>query len=572
MNAPFPPMLLTSAAPVSATAPPAAAASATFAAAVETLKHLPDLTRKVRKNLQGAIRKCAEAISPQGLAATVDVRVVEEWIDRISPERLGFIHPGSFSAFRSNLWRGLRLAGHPVPLGRYAPAGLSEPWAGLQAKIEDPDMRKKLSRLMHVASERGWPCEITEDHLREFRLVLAQTCLKNKANQTFCKTVSAWNRAVETVDGWPSSRLNGGVRHDSTYALPWSELPSSYRDDVEAFIAHLDYDSLGPIPGGGLRAPTKNNYRHGLRRAASILVRLGVAADSITSLGIVVAPARVREIIKFLWHRNGEKTGGHAALMAFLLLMVARDHVRAHADDVDELRRLFWKTADTCFGKMADRTWDRLIPFGDPILLRKFKNLPAQLVHSVVGQPVDISTAKAVRLALSLALYFETALPSGDVVAFDLVSDVVPNKDSDEVRLKIPGDKLNRQPDFEWSLAPATGRVWRLYVGQYRAMHLKKPCSWPFPRPDGSHWRQGAAYLDLRDACDRHLGLAVTPQLVRALIGKEIIDRVPGGHVVAAQVLGIKHSSALAYFEALRTKARTIHHDLLENGNNGIRL
>jgi hypothetical protein len=474
VNAPVSSTIPISACPVPTHTPSASADSATFVIAVDRLEHRPALTRKVRRNLQGAICKCAEAISPLGLQAQVDIGAIEEWVDRMSPAQFGFKHPGSFSAFRSNLWRALKLTGHPVPLARYAPVDLSEPWAILQGEIESPRMRTNLRRFMHFASQRDVPpAEITEAHVLEFRSDLAQTCGKTKAIQTLGNTVRTWNRAVEMIPGWPATRLDGGVRHDWDYGLPWSAFAPSYRDDVDAFITHFDFDSLGPIPGGGLRARTKANYREGLRRAASILVAVGVDGNSIASLRDVVEPSRVKRIIKFLWDRNGEKRGGHAGFMAFLLLMVARDHVRARAD-VGQLERLFWKTADTRFGKMADRTWQRLRSFDDPTVINEFKNLHDRLVDGVLDRPADISTAKTLRLALSLALSVETALPPGNVVALDLVRDVVPSENLDEVRVKLPGDKRNRQPGFEWSLTPATKRIWRLYVEKYRAIHLKR--------------------------------------------------------------------------------------------------
>jgi hypothetical protein len=45
------------------------------------------------------------------------------------------------------------------------------------------------------------PSETTDAQLPEFRLVLAQTCLKRKANNTFRETVVEWNRAVDTIEG-----------------------------------------------------------------------------------------------------------------------------------------------------------------------------------------------------------------------------------------------------------------------------------------------------------------------------------------------------------------------------------
>jgi hypothetical protein len=558
VNAPFSPTVQIAVRPVAAHIAHDSAPTGTFGMALRNLDHLPGLSQKVRENLRGAIRKCANSISPLGLEAAVDIPAVEEWIDRISAAQLGFAHHGSLSAFTCYLWRALKLTGHPVSPFRYAPANLSEPWAALQAKLKDLRVRKKLSRFMHLASERAWsPSEVTEPHLHEFRLVLAQTCLKSKADKTFRNTVRAWNLAVETIDGWPSRCLDGGVRRDWTYILPWSKFPSSYRDDVEAFITHFDFDSLGSIPGGGLRPRTKVEYREELRRAASILVRKGMNADSIASLREVVKPDNVVCILKFLGDRNGEKRGGHAAHMALLLFVTARDHVGAQAAELNMLREFVKLTADTRRGKMADRTHERLLPFDDPLVLDQLKNLPHRLVNGVIDRPVDISNAKAVRLALALALLFQTALPPGKVVALDLDLNFVAGENPGVVYLTIPPDEFDKRPGFKRQLKSSTVEIWRLYVEKYRVIHLGKPCRWLFPRADESHWPKTGLYVDLRDICNRHLHLVMTPQIIRPLLAKVIYDRVPEGHVIVQQALGYKQLLTVqTYFKKLR-RART---------------
>jgi hypothetical protein len=576
MNAHLLSTFLTSAGPVPVAVPPGSVPSGTFCLALERLDQLPGLTHKVRRNLQGAIRTCAESISAQGVAATVDIPAIEDWIDRMSPAQLGFKHAGSFSAFRSNLWRALKLTGHPVPLHRYAAAALSEPWAALQAKIKSPRMRTNLRRFMHFASQRDVPpAGITETFLLEYRLDLAQTCSKRKADQTFRNTVLAWNCAVEILEGWPCRRLDCGIRQDRPYVLPWSDLPSSYHDDVAAFINNFDVDSYGPIPGGGLRACTKANYRGALRRAASILVHLGAHAESITSLRRVVEPDNVRRILEFLGRRNGEKRGGHAGYMALLLFVVARDHVGVKDAELKTLKEDFVdQTADTRRGKMADRTRERLSPFDDPIVLKQFYKLPHCLVQSVISRPVDISTAKSVRLALAMDLQLETALPPGKVVALDLDVNFIAGENPDDVCLTIPSDEFDNRPGFKRQLKPSTAEIWRLYIGKYRVIHLGKPCRWLFPRADGSHWTQCAAYIDLHDICDRRLHLDLTPRIIRLLPAKAILDRVPDGHVIVQQALGYKQLLTVqTYFKKLRrTITRGIYHRSLEDGATGVSL
>ena len=189
------------------------------------------------------------------------------------------------------------------------------------------------------------------------------------------------------------------------------------------------------------------------------------------------------------------------------------------------LDRFVRNTAERRRG-MSDQTWERLVQFDDPTLLRRLQHLPEELVRSVKKQPVTLTTAKTVRLALTLALIWDTGLRSGNVVALDLDRHVIGDRNSraETINLFIPGEEVKNGSEFRGPLTPRTTRLWKLYVESYRQIHMGKPCTWLFPRPDGSHWSQQQAYGDLKDIADKLLGLDVTPHLIRALIGKIILD------------------------------------------------
>jgi len=420
---------------------------------------------------------------------------------------------------------------------------------------------------MHVASEQRWsPVEITEDHIQEFRLLLGETSLKSKADKVVRNTVREWNRSVEKIKGWPSRYLIASKERN--YILAWSTFPPSYRDEVEAFVGRAEIDWLEPSPGQPLRSRTKANYGDALRRAGSILVKLGTPLDSISSLREVVAPVRVRSVLEFIRDRTGRTTGGHVGYMAWVLLLAAR-HVHARESDLAMLEQFVGRTAETRRG-MADRTWERLVQFDDPVALDRLRDLSEDLVRSVRDQPVSVGTAKTIRLALLVALCFDTGLRSGNVAALDLERHVIRGGMLDCVNLVIPGDEIKNGRGFTGPLTPSTARIWRLYLEKYRAIHMRKPCDWLFPRHDGSHWTQHEAYVDLKDACDKLFGLDVTPHLIRALVGKIVLDHYPGGHAIVQQVLGHKQlSTTVAYYAVTRqTTARAVYHELLEKGSN----
>jgi hypothetical protein len=244
-----------------------------------------------------------------------------------------------------------------------------------------------------------------------FRQLLASTCLKSKVDKTVRNTFRAWNAAVSTIKGWPGHRLKAGDSSDWRYTLPWATFPDSYRQDVELFVRRSENDWLEAGDAlEPLHVRTQSNYSEALRRAASILVTLGCDPNSIKTLGDVVLPPQAKRILHFLAKRIGRTKGGHVGYMSLVLFMAARDHVRLGDSDLATLEKFVRNTAESRRG-MSDQTWERLVQFDDPTLLRRLQHLPEELVRSVKKQPLTLRTAKIVRLALALEFHAFSRLP-----------------------------------------------------------------------------------------------------------------------------------------------------------------
>jgi len=539
----------------------------TFAEVLVAVADAEGLTDGVRSNLHGAVTKVAGIMSKAGLGQILDPEAVANRLGKLSAAKLGFKTANSRAAFISNFWRAVRLAGVDVLPGRHL-TPLSPAWDDLYALLPELKAQLRLSRFFHFSTEQSWlPEEIGDEHIHRYREELRRTCARSKADKLARYVVRGWNAAAETIQGWPQRRLEAGFNADRFYILPWSAFPGSYRDDVEAFLAS-DADTWlqGDTARRSLKPRTKSNYRDAYRRAASILVRLGVAAESIRTLADVVHLDRVEAVLCFLRDRTERRQGGHVALMALLLLVAADVHVGADDKVVEKLTEYFESVRER--GQtMSPRTQERLAQFDDPALLDRLERLPSDLIKAVKGKPVDQATAGRVRLALFMAILWDTGLRSGNVVALDLDRHLVPTDPADKGRvvLHIPAGEVKNGVEFRGPLQPSTVRFWNLYLNNYRHIHAGSPCSWLFPRPDGSHWPQQGAYQALNDLCDRTLGADVTPHLIRALVGKVMLEFNPGAALVVQQLLGHKSiQTTIAHYSFIKSsKAREIYFDVL---------
>jgi hypothetical protein len=219
-----------------------------FADVLRAVDDAPNLTKRVRQNMRSAVIKTAELMSPLGLSGLVDIPAIGKNLGKLAPAQLGYRHPGSMAACKSNFRRALRLAGVAVMPGRHV-VPLSAEWTALTNRVSDRSIRIPLSRFSHVASEQGWePNDIGPGHLERFARLVGETCLGSKTSKLVRMTVAAWERARATVPGWPQNPLCKPEKSGHSYALPWTAFPESFRADVHDFISRPDIDLLDDKP------------------------------------------------------------------------------------------------------------------------------------------------------------------------------------------------------------------------------------------------------------------------------------------------------------------------------------
>ncbi len=552
----------------------------TFADVVRAVEAAPDLTKGVRANMRTAVIRCANLVGHQGLHAAVDVQLITRKLEKVTPAKLGFAHPGSLAAFQSNLRRALRLAGIRVMPGRHQEP-LRPPWSDFadRARAQDDGfLWPAISRFVHYLSARGVdPHDVDEHVFARFAEDLRRTCLGSKVNQVVRNTARAWKKAQQVIPTWPEATLGYRPRKGTIPLLPWSDFPATLEQDAQAFLKRDDnWLSLDDLQACDqkrpLRPTTKMGYLDGLHRIASMLVALGTPRTDLRSLADLVQVERVRAVLQHVSARTGRTKGGHVMFLALLLFIAARDHVGVTGAPLKKLEAFFKKTRPDTIG-MSDRTLVRYTQFQDHTILDRLIRLPRQLMARADKSVVpDISSAKRARLALYLALLSETCARSGNIVGLNLQTHVVAigSNKAEEVFLVIPAHEVKNGQEIRVRLSKMTIRMLRHYVDRYRPLHCSQPSPWLFPRQDGSHWTTAQACMDLKDIVARELGVDITPHLMRSLGGKIILDAHPGAIATVQQLLGHKRlDTTLRFYARLDAqKARAEYQRLLEARGN----
>jgi len=184
---------------------------------------------------------------------------------------------------------------------------------------------------------------------------------------------------ADTVAEWPQVRLTV-PRYADYYVLPWSSFPASFEADVERHLARLGHVDILDLnaPPRAFRAKTARNYRVLLRRFASMLVLRGHRPETITSVDYLVKPEHVRDGLRFLLERHGNKPMRSAFDLATLLLNVARHWIDAPKKEVDVIARYAKHVRPSAQG-IGRKNRERLAPLRDERNLARPFMLPAKI-------------------------------------------------------------------------------------------------------------------------------------------------------------------------------------------------
>ena len=540
----------------------------TFADVLLAIDRDPDLPRGSRQNLRSAVERAAGLYGAQVPTVPIDIPLLRKKLEKVTAAKLGFQSEGSLASFRSNLNRALRLAGVGVMPGK-SRAPLTGAWIPLRERAEAAGLWPALSRFAHWCSERGRdPDAVTPEDLSAFGALMRASCLRSRADKAVPQVAKAWRKAQASIPGWPVVVLPIPRAGRDSGSPPWSAYPASLEAEARGFVigqdpAEDDWLEAGAVP---LRRPaTQENYLTALRRAAGELVASGMAPETLRTLSDLTEPDRVKLILQRTAHRTDRKRGGQVSMLAIVLCLAARDHVRRPPAELERLQAMQRVTLQE--RSMGDRTLERLQPFDDPAKMTALLQLPARLMTKAREHgKADIQSARLVRCAAFLSLLLDTGARQGNIVALRLGSQLHLDARGGGA-VTIAGELVKNGQEIRSPLRRETVRVIRIYLETYRPIHGGGSDSgWLFPREDGSHWSTTAAGQTLKELTARHVGADVNPHLIRALLGELILEEQPGALGLVKDVLGHRSvtTSEQFYLRQDRTRARRLHQAVLD--------
>jgi integrase len=440
---------------------------------------------------------------------------------------------------------------------RRSAADLLPAWEPLIAAItDDKGWIRVRAFVRHCCALGIAPDDVDDGVLASYFEHLRQSDIRGTSRETIRRVASAWNKAVETVPGWPPRRLSPPASEPRQYALPFDSYPPSLQADVEAFRARLSgANRKGLFQNDGLRRPLRprsvKTRMESLNLAIAGLVHSGFPIDRVTSLAVLVERDNLQALLNWHHARSGEKVGAHLGIIGATLAVLARHHVKLPPDQLGPVLEDLKEVRPPKQRFMTAKNERRLRQFDDVGNLAALLHLPNVLFAEAArlrdGTPVEPEgeprtprpreAAWLAAVALAIEIEFCCPLRLSNLASLRLGRHLVRlGRDGTTItHIMIEGDPTdgpgtkNHDP-IRWPVSPALARALDRYLQEFRPYAGKGAGSdWIFPHRDrvDIHRDQGGFATAIVDAIHRHAGLQVNVHLFRAFCGSLVLEDTP---------------------------------------------
>jgi integrase len=445
---------------------------------------------------------------------------------------------------------------------------LSPDWAAAITLLPTRHLRFGLSRLASYCSDRSIAPHAVNDALMDrFKADIEVSGLIRNPREVHRRATVEWNKAAETVAGWPQARLIV-PNYGRTYAIPWDRFPASLKADVDAWFRRLageilvaDDDSALRHSCRPLRPKSIETRRKQLHEYLSALVIRGRDPASLTCLADVVTLPAIRDGLRFFLDRAGNKPSVQAGHVGIAIKAVAQHYVGVPDADLKEIRALV-KRVTPCHDGITERNRARLRPFDDVRHRNALLNLPQRLLD--VARRLDTPARRGallVQAAVAIELLLMAPIRLGNLHRLKLGEQLLRHRNG-TFRIVLRADEVKNRKSYEVLLQPPTARLIDLYLTDYRLRLIATAEGYLFPgraagAPKSPEMLRRQIIRTVRDHC----GLEMNPHLFRHLAVLLTLQEQPGAYGQAALVLGHgSYNTTVKYYSIFETKAALEHY------------
>ena len=467
-------------------------------------------------------------------------------IERAYPVRHR-IKPKRWSNAKSAIRSLLRVCGLHAPLDRGKPP--SDPaWVALLDILPTRWARTRLHGFACWCSHAGvHPGSVNDQALADYVRFRQTQTIRTHLDELQSSIRAVWNRSVRArLPGWPSRQLTI-PRAPNVEALPLSDFPASLQSDLAKYLSKRTEPDAFDADHRQWRPATAKSVRRFLIYAASLVAQRAGGPENVRSLADIVTVDAAEFALRHVFERSGKVWRGHAGTFATYLLAVARDFVRVDTPTLSRLEELHSvitkRLREQRKPGLSERISQRLMPFDDEKLLRRFFLLPGDLYKAAKVELEDREAPRPVRAAqlheqgLMLDLLQHDQMRRYNLAAINYLEDFVRDEKGRITRLWISGEKVKNGITIDMPIPPDLEKRIRTHLTVYRP-HLRGSHSpWLFPSPTGNARSPDNVTKTLGRIVTRRLGVTFTPHMMRHIVATQLYRRSPHNGVVVQRKL-----------------------------------
>jgi integrase len=533
----------------------------TLADLVIAIKDDADLSKTQRGAAVSAIdRLCAFAGVAAGDVAA-QAPAIRGLLKGLNPTYCSLI-PEAFQNMVSLVGRSFRRYRRPKDLSHVKRNPLLPPeWSALLDSCADKKITIGLSRFSRFCAAQGWkPDDVGLEHLGLFVKMLDEDIMLSRRTASAEMAVTAWNRAVKLVPGWPQQRLTMATK-TRRYTLEWQAFPESFRQDLDAYLlSRSEIDLTGQTAQRILRPRTILQIRDNVKQIASALVIKGIPIAEITDLSVLVRKEMANLAMTWFYQRAGKKITAQNHRLAGQLLSLAKQWCRPDQPTMEALQRLMIHLTYRQRG-MSEKNHRRVVVFDDDRLKIRLFDLPAKLFDLAESRPHPIHAASLMRMAVCIEFLLNCPIRIGNLVSIDMEKHFVRSTPGSKgkVRYFVPGKEVKNKEPLDFEMPPELMQLINIYVNKYRSALTTKPTTLLFPATNG----KPVTYVTLGRAIShittKHVGVRINAHLFRHLASKFFLEANPGHYEELRRVMTHRSMSTTMRYTGSETAAAARH-------------
>jgi integrase len=529
---------------------PTGAARPTLQDVLDRLAANPALSQTRLRDLRSAVTCYAALIDSTPAFVPLDLPAIRAVLDLMVPIQAK-VSRKRWANLRSDLTAAIAASGL-LPMLKTAPAELSESWSSLFERAGSPYLRHGLSRFARWASERQIaPSAVTKVVVDQFIEELLAGSLARKILDLRQNIVRSWNALILCLPNEGLQPIAVTKRQHGPPRFPWHELPASFRDDVEGYLAWAAVpDPLDENARASELAPrTRNLRKDHIHSAVTAAIACGVNSAELVTLGALATAETFKTILRHRWESEGRKVTAYTRGIAGSLIAIAKEWVKVPDEQLAALKAIRRKLGAMPSG-LTKKNKETLRQFNDPQLLARLVKLPDRLWRQAASRlktsrrdfielqsavAIDILLVAPLRMQNLAALKFDEHIqwPHGRDKPAVILCSAEETKNKNPLEFDLPSELSTRLLRYRNQIAPAvTGkRPDALFV------------TW-----QGKPRSQAAIALAIVKTVLKHVGIRMTPHQFRHLAAKIILDRDPGAYPLVQQLMGHRNMQTTQNF------------------------